>query len=453
MSVKAERKHDKDHVSAFDSVVVIPNQRQRDTRELKPIMMNPDIVPSNQLPQNGLPVHIQQQHQPKRPGGGARRVLSRFESAPQNGWKILKKLVGNYRQQAKKQQQNVLASIERQAEINTLTPMVMAMHFSRDENSRKRIPVFLSNLAVVVTKDDPYQETSTSRIKRTNKKFRGTIFKITIQYGTGSGKITWSVHRRYWDFVKLHYQYKKRYTNAMNSSRDDNKSNSLIGSRTRPPKFPSIPRHHFRRQTSRKDNQQLPALNRKTTNSTVAGSLVDMSSSENNPHTNPESLMDEDAVMEFVTHSQNATGTMHPTIVDEADSTNRDPSIESSQVMEVVKADRSVLLAMENYLNQFIHSIEPCGYINRLCKFLEISALGLQLAARYPDSSHHGKEGFAVFQSRTDRDPKQRRGFLQDGLVCSFPTTGGRRRREPKWFIVCDSYVLCVDDPSEVGLR
>jgi hypothetical protein len=431
MSIKAERKRDTANPSAFTSTDAIPNQREQNTLELRPIMVDSDIATPNQLPQSD-PI----QSYIKRPGGGTRRVLSRFESVPHDGWKMLKKLVGNYRQQAKKLQQQALGSIERQAEINTLGPMILAMHFSRDENNRKRIPVFLSNLSVVVTKDDPFQEP-----KRTNR-FRGTVFKITVQYGTGPGKITWSVYRRYWDFVKLHYRYKKRYANAINSNRDGSK-NSLIGSRTRPPKFPSIPRRHFRR---RKDNQPI-ALH---TNGTAAGSITDLSSSETNPHTRSESLMDEDAVMTFMTRSQSATDAG---VIDEGTaSASRDPSIASSQVMEVVKADRSVLLAMENYLNQFINSIEPCGYVNRLCKFLEISALGLQLASRYPNSSHHGKEGFAVFQSRTDRDPKQKRQFFQDVLMCSLPTTGGKRRRKPKWFVVRESYVLCVNDPSEVNM-
>jgi hypothetical protein len=124
----------------------------------------------------------------------------------------------------------------------------------------------------------------------------------------------------------------------------------------------------------------------------------------------------------------------------------------SSHVVDVIKVDPVVLNAMESYLNQFIATIPPCGNINRLCKFLEISALGLHLTTTFPNQAYHGKEGFAVFQSRTDSDPKQKHTFLQDGLVCSFPTTGGRRRRRPKWFIVRESYVVCVDDPSEVKL-
>lgn len=448
--MKTERsQYNQGDLSSFASATPIPNQRQEDTRELKPVMRDSDIIiPPNhrrqQQPEMSESVHPDQQR-PKRPTKkGTQRVLNRFESASQDGWKILKKIVGSYRQQIKKQQQYALGSIERQAEINSLTPMIMAMHFSRDENNERRIPVFLNNLAVVVTKDDDNNNRSTSRITKRTKKYRSKVlFKITVQYGTGPGKITWSIYRRYWDFVKLHYRYKKSYTN----DRRMRDGSSVIRSRTRPPKFPSIPRHHFRRQKGK--DKQPTVLNRTPTSSPGTESLVDASSLENHPRVNAESLLDEDAVMDLMYHAENAVNTTQPD-VEEEEVGSREPSIGSSQVMEVVKADRSVLLALENYLNQFIHSIKPCGHINQLCKFLEISALGIQLAAQYPTSSHHGKEGFAVFQSRTDRDPKQRRQFLQDGLVCSIPTTGGRRRRKPKWFIVRESYVLCVDDPSEV---
>jgi hypothetical protein len=336
-----------------------------------------------------------------------RGVLNRFESAPQDGWKRIKKWVGSYRQQSKKQQLLAIGSIERQAEINTIGPLLMAMHIARDEDNKKRIPVFLDNLSVKVSKLEA--------------KKRGTIFNIRVQYGTGPNKVTWSVYRRYWDFVKLHYRYKKKY----NSS--NRREGIAAKQRIQLPKFPSLPRKHFRKQSKRDYNRV--TMSRQ-------GTSASMSTSEY--ATNPASLMDEDTVM-----------AMAAPIAEEEPVAASNTSM-SSQIMEVVAADRSVLQAFENYLNQFITSIGPLGYVNRLCKFLEISALGLELAAKYPLSNFHGKEGFIVFQSRTDRDPKQSRKFLQDGLVCSMPTTGGRRRRKPKWFIVRESYVVCVDDPSEV---
>ncbi|CEP20033.1 hypothetical protein [Parasitella parasitica] len=391
------------------------DRQQQQQLQLKPVMERHQGAP--------LPKSASDQSLPKRRG-----VLNRFESAPQDGWRMIKKWVGNYKQQARKQQLQSIASIERQAEINSIGPMLLAMHFFRDEENKKRIPVFLDNLSVKV-----------SKLETPHKK--STVFNIKVEYGTGSNKVCWSVYRRYWDFVKLHYRYKKRYSSSL-------REGVFTAARQRPklPKFPSLPRKHFRRARQRKTDSYYSnhvPFSRQGTSASI--------STLGQP-TNPASLVDEDAVMAIAAPVAEESDYVIPTRAPPpaaAVTTAESTASMSSQVMEIVKADRSVLQAFETYLNQFISSIGPLGYVNRLCKFLEISALGLELAAKYPQSNYHGKEGFVVFQSRTDRDPKQSRKFLQDGLVCSVPTTGGRRRRRPKWFIVRESYVVCVDDPSE----
>ncbi|KAG2234816.1 hypothetical protein INT48_006733 [Thamnidium elegans] len=431
----------------------IPNNtRDGASQPLKPIIENKDPSSADQrqtIPQSqslqSLPNNKQSNHSFINNGSNnstrnkGRRVLNRFETAPQEGWKLIKKWVGTNRQHSKLKQQQQIISIERQAEVNTITPLIMAMFFTKDEEGRKRIPVFLNNISVKVSKLEDNDDDYFNSKKR--KKFHGTIFRIDVKYGTGPGKITWSVYRRYWDFVKLHYQYKKRYNNSSNGT-------SAIGNNraNRMPRFPSLPRHHFRKQKKRDYESRVPISRLHT--ATSSGRDTTTSSQSN-------SVMDEDAVMALVTmHTQEEGGTSNVRTNNPPTTVQRDraDSVASSQVMEVVKADNTVLQAMENYLNQFITSLEPCGHINRLCKFLEISTLGLQLAAKYPVASFHGKEGFIVFQSRTDRDPKQTRTFLQDGIVCSLPTTGGRRRRKPKWFIVRESYVVCVDNPSECDI-
>ncbi|CAO3648536.1 unnamed protein product [Mucor hiemalis] len=431
-------KHGLDQQISDQPSISIPNNNRDQLSPLKPIRN--DTAPSSSQYQS---FHSLPDNEKKKRniagavGGGTRRVLNRFESAPSDGWKLIKKWVGNGRQQNKnKKQQQQAISIIRQAEVNALTPLVMKMFFSKDDDDRKRIPVLLSNISVKISKleendDDDYFNFSHKKQQK-RKKFRGTIFKVTIQYGNGSGKIVWSVYRRYWDFVKLHYRYKKRY----------NTGNGVVG-KSRLPNFPSLPRHHFRKQKRKDYEERIPMSRLATTTSSVA-------SGEERIRTNPNSLINEDAVMALITmHSTDENASHNAVTTTPVDNT---PSIAPSQVMEVVKVDKTVLQALENYLNQFIVSIEPCGHINRLCKFLEISALGIQLAAQHPDLSLHGKEGYAVFQSRTDRDPKMSRKFLQDGLVCSFPTTGGRRRRRPKWFIVRESFVVCVDDPGDCGI-
>lgn len=490
MSAKNFAQPDQQQQVLDQPFVTIPNNsRDQKLQPLKPVIGHQKLSISNQDDLCAPPPPVQQQQQQQRlpklqqsfrsmpdaqpkvnnsattnnskemkktaATGRPRRVLNRFETAPSDGWKLIKKWVGNNKQGNKIKEKQLASNIERQAEVNSLTPLIMAMFFTKDEDDKNRIPVFLNNMSVKVTKleenDEDYFNTKQQQHKK--KKFRGTVFKITVQYGTGSGKISWSVYRRYWDFVKLHYRYKK----------SNGAGTTLVArSSSRLPNFPSLPRHHFRKQRERDYERRAPISRLNT--SASSSSSVNASGAPTTIKINPNSLMDEDEVMALV-HSSNAIvsnqpttsstnavppSTSHAPTTPNQSTTSAAPSVMSSQVVEVVKADTTVLQAMENYLNQFIVSIEPCGYINRLCKFLEISALGLHLAAKYSNPNFHGKEGFAVFQSRTDRDPKQSRKPLEDGLVCSFPTTGGRRRRKPKWFIVRESYVVCVDDPSEV---
>ncbi|KAI9486219.1 MAG: hypothetical protein EXX96DRAFT_626299 [Benjaminiella poitrasii] len=263
---------------------------------------------------------------------------------------------------------------------------MMAMTFSRDEHDRHKIPIFLKNVTVKVSKADKRPKTLKKKLLSGNSGGGGgTVFKVTVQYGD----LSWIIYRRYWDFVKLHYTYKALAT--------------------RTPKFPSIPRHRFRRHPAQM-------------------TTVEPQNDVQQNSTSLEPVIDEETVMALV--SSTASNASH-----------------SSLNQIVLDADLQVLKAIEDYLNQFIASVGPTGHINRLCRFLEISTLGIQLSSRHPNAQYHGKEGFAFFQSRTDHDPKQKRKFLQDGFI--LPTTGDRRRRKPKWFIVRESYVVCIDDPSE----
>ncbi|KAI8359820.1 hypothetical protein BD560DRAFT_449073 [Blakeslea trispora] len=371
------------------------------------------------------------QRQPKQMRRG---MLQRVETAPQDGWRLIKKWIGSNKLQLHMVKQTM--NLERQAETNMLSPLVLAMFLSKDddENNAKRIPVFLDNITVKVTKDDDDDSSMTNFSKGSNdgrkNKFRGTTFKIVVQYGTGSGKISWFVFRRYWDFVKLHYHYK-----YMNSNLDSKAGNGLLYKQTKPPSFPSIPKQYLRR--SKPSHSQRHAIH---THQSEQDINVDPDITQHTPF-----VMDEDAVMTLVTINEEQPNASTPSITERPVPVHN----EFSNLVDIVRADQDVLHAMELYLNRLISSLAFCSNINRLCRFLEISTLGIHLSAKYPQSSHHGKEGYAFFQSRTDKDPRHKRARFQDGIVCSLPTVGGKRRRKPKWFIVRDSYIVCVDSPGQ----
>jgi phospholipase D1/2 len=77
---------------------------------------------------------------------------------------------------------------------------------------------------------------------------------------------------------------------------------------------------------------------------------------------------------------------------------------------------------------------------NRLCKFLEISALSLALANR---GGFQGKQGYLRIMSNGAFSRRQRTGFH------AFKFKG---RREPKWFIVRESYLISVDEPDQTEI-
>lgn len=74
---------------------------------------------------------------------------------------------------------------------------------------------------------------------------------------------------------------------------------------------------------------------------------------------------------------------------------------------------------------------------NRLCKFLEISALSLALANR---GGFQGKQGYLRIMSSGAFSRRKRPGFHP---------VEWKQRREPKWFIVRESYLISVDEPDQ----
>jgi phospholipase D1/2 len=75
---------------------------------------------------------------------------------------------------------------------------------------------------------------------------------------------------------------------------------------------------------------------------------------------------------------------------------------------------------------------------NRLCKFLELSSLGVRLA---PEASYHGKEGFLTIKSSKGVDFRK-----------SFKPRLFWNRHSPKWFLVRHSYIACVDGPDQLKI-
>ncbi|BGP39024.1 Phospholipase D1 [Rhodotorula kratochvilovae] len=91
--------------------------------------------------------------------------------------------------------------------------------------------------------------------------------------------------------------------------------------------------------------------------------------------------------------------------------------------------------ALENYLLKLIRATMFGAGANRLCKFLEISAMSIQLATR---GGEQGKQGYLRVTSSGASRRKQP----------GFHPISWKKRHEPKWFIVRDSYIVAVESPA-----
>lgn len=78
---------------------------------------------------------------------------------------------------------------------------------------------------------------------------------------------------------------------------------------------------------------------------------------------------------------------------------------------------------------------------NRLIRFLEISALTMQLTV---NGGTQGKAGFLRVANAGDLARKSSRPALLN-------IVGWKEQRRPKWWIVRESYLVCVEQPDSVG--
>lgn len=91
--------------------------------------------------------------------------------------------------------------------------------------------------------------------------------------------------------------------------------------------------------------------------------------------------------------------------------------------------------ALERYMQKLIRATMFGRGANRLCKFLEISALSIALSTK---GGELGKQGYLRITS-SGASRKSGSGF--------HPFTF-KKRHEPKWFVVRESYIAAVEDPS-----
>ena len=296
-------------------------------------------------------------------------------------------------------------SAELLAELTAGVPaaLILASMFQRDEHGNKRIPILLEQLKLTLT-DSKQVDTKSGD--------RHMVFRIELEYGNGLTRMKWVIHRSLRDFANLHARYKLQISaqKLIQLKGDD--------ARTKLPHFPRSAFPYLRgiRGLDSESEEEDEAENEGTAPSGGEASGTERPAK---PRKRRSSLIlprRKSSVVGDLANADGAAGTM----------TRRDPYAERQR------------RKLEVYLQRMIRFSIFRPESNRLCKFLELSALGVRLAA---EGSYHGKEGHLILQSGRGVDFRK---AWKPSLI--------KGRHGPKWFLVRHSYIVCVDSPQEMNI-
>ncbi|KAJ5857612.1 hypothetical protein N7455_008506 [Penicillium solitum] len=345
-----------------------------------------------------------------------RHRTERGTSASAQRWKQIKaglKLIGQRRRPENTVDNK--KSAELLAELASAVPaaLILASAFQRDEHGSRRIPILLEQLKVRVTD---------SRID-SHSGDRHLVFRIEMEYGSGMTRMKWIIFRTLRDFANLHLKYKLHLgTQKYIQLRTSENSPSL-------PRFPRSAFPYMR---------GVRGLESEFEDEDEEGGYETgaegMSGTERPPTKKKQNQQP---------HQRRASG---PLVRRKSSITNQegDSAAGPSSTHEGVSGAKKETYPgkqrkkLEVYLQKMIRFLIFRADSNRLCKFLELSALGVRLAA---EGSYHGKEGFLIIQSSKGLDFRK---ALTPSLV--------KKRHSPKWFLVRHSYVVCVDSPEEMNI-
>ncbi|OZJ04780.1 hypothetical protein BZG36_01841 [Bifiguratus adelaidae] len=320
--------------------------------------------------------------------------------------------------------------------LNILPAHMIGMHFSYDEHHNRRIPVLLNQLGIRIT--DSQQSDSKSR----------TVFRIELEYADGVRK--WVIYRTFGDLANLHYSFRKRDP-----------------TRSKIPNFPKFPRNTIPYMRHRENTEPLdpedsngalrkPLEKQANYGGGRTGHRKEWdqsyeSTNEENGQATGEGDADKDndirrgqSRQKRPTMNTMASNTSNFHLHDDDHNSEHVSEMDANQRARFAQLQRQQL---EEYLIAVIRCLMFRPEANRICKFLEISALGTELAL---EGGYQGKEGYLTLSRSTDRVPIHGgRGPLCG--VYAF-VRQYRNKWQPKWFMVRDSYVVVVDEPHEINV-
>ena len=309
-------------------------------------------------------------------------------------------------------------SAELMAELTAGIPavLILASMFQRDEHGNRRIPILLEQLKVKLTDSKQVDSKSGDR---------HVIFRIELEYGNGLTRMKWVIHRALRDFANLHARYKLQISAQKYIQRKDHEA------RTKLPHFPKSAFPYLRgirgldseSEEEEQDNDGTGPSGGDASGTERPGKKK-RSRSSMAIMRRKSSVATDAGLGESIGDAAVAAGGVAGTAA--GASSRKDPYAERQR------------RKLELYLQQMIRYLIFRPESNRLCKFLELSALGVRLAA---EGSYHGKEGLLIIQSGKGVDFRKK---WTPALL--------KARHGPKWFLVRHSYIVCVDSPEEMNL-
>jgi phospholipase D1/2 len=337
-----------------------------------------------------------------------RHKAERGSSLSAQRWRQIKaglKLIGQ-RRKADNTVDNV-KSAELLAELTSGIPaaLILASMFQRDEHGSRRIPILLEQLKVQITD---------SRID-SNSGDRHLVFRIELEYGSGMTRMKWIIHRTLRDFANLHLKYKLQIGTQKYIQLKSQDSGHYL------PRFPRSAFPYLR---------GVRGLDSEREDEDEDGAGDETGADATSGNEGRRKMKKRRSSFAIARRRSSVGGPL------EADATGGEAAAAATgERRSYTERQRKKL---ESYLQKMIRFLIFRPDSNRLCKFLELSALGVRLAA---EGSYHGKEGFLIIQSAKGLDFRK---ALRPALL--------KRRHSPKWFLVRHSYVVCVDSPEEMNI-
>jgi phospholipase D1/2 len=313
-------------------------------------------------------------------------------------------------------------SAELMAELRAVTPavVILASMLQRDEHGNKRIPVLLEQLNIRVIDSYPQDRDSTSE--------RHSLFTISLEYGSGMSRMSWTVTRSIGEIWNMHWKYKLAFKKERRLQASTNQRG-----RPKQPDFPSKAFPYFRSYQNRDDSDEEERPQGTRADETAAegtageGTAADGTASDWDRR--PNTGRKKSRINTFLPRRQSSgLGDMR-----EGSALNPQNAIASQR--RFIEKQRQTL---EKYLRDMIHWLMFRPDSNRLCKFLELSALGVRLAA---EGNFHGKECYLHIQSTKGID--FRRVLTPQKVIA---------RHSRKWFLVRQNYIAVVESPATMNI-